>query len=1058
MLDRHPRARSAFLTSSLRRGLTPGLRRGQALVLVGLLAACGGGGGGGDSVGAGLSAGANRTVLASEVLTFTATPATDSGITDFSWRQTAGAPVVLVGPENQTVQFTAPERATTVELEVAGLGPAGTLVARDRVVIQVQSARPVLQAELRSTIEIRGGGEGRAMASAVHSGSGRLFVIDGVGGDVLAYDVSSPGAPSFVGVLPTPASTLGFTPGYPVAVAAGEAGAVGITWTGETPEFPGVLQLVDPNTLQTLNQVSTTGSNPVDVEVTADGSLFAIACAGDPLEVGAGDGFGYITIVHIPAGGAAALDVHGDIDPVVLNPFDGDEVALAQSGIRFFASSPRASVELTPRAVAISPDGETVWASCPENDALVVIDVVSGLITDLVPLEDRSFGPSGASFEATALRQRPLSAPALFTTPAGQSIPFGGITALVEATVNSSGIARIRTVSAAGPVTAPQDRDGDGELDLTLVDASARQELRTVSLTALGPVGDLELSTREPILGPAGQAVTGSPSLRAAQPGLASHDEEVLNLDGNVVPTDAYGARFGGATRVPGSDVWLGEMRRNGLWRLSSTGAVMQRFVPAGTPGTLGSGTLPAVFAQRRLNLSLPPALRYGGFGAVAHSPERGSILAVTRLPLDNPDTAADTTSRNSRIARMIELDSTSGSVVGEYAVVLEAVGHAFEGMTQFAGSGADDAGLYLLESSTDPSGFRAIFDLDLSSATNLRTLSASDYGAVSAVLESSTPEELAELVVSIVPAAKTLRVDLREVGLGGGAGQPSALVDFAGIGLLVGFDDQFQLGGASVNGSTGSIAGLGGSVAQLGVVQLQPSSADFAGNATMLAQSSLPIQGLTQPLDLVGIEIQGVSHVLSADGGRARVLPGSGSQNPFDETARLGGLLLDTGVFTNASTLQNPTVAGDLRVSRVGSDLDDDGLVDTLLAFGGRSISLRSRGGDALWRSSRSLERRAFEVKPALVSSAATLYGIRPSSLALGSIGGVRVLAAGLEGAGTVMLYDLSNPGSPLLSGVGSSATRPVDLDIAPIAGTTLFVTDEARGVIEVRRLTRSL
>ncbi|MFT7078190.1 MAG: hypothetical protein ACJA0P_004217, partial [Planctomycetota bacterium] len=98
-----------------------------------------------------------------------------------------------------TVRFFAPERATTVELEVAGLGSNGGVIARDRVVIQVQSGRPRLSSELRSTIEVRGGGEGRATDSAVHVGSGRLFVIDGVAGDVLAYDVSSPGAPSFVG-------------------------------------------------------------------------------------------------------------------------------------------------------------------------------------------------------------------------------------------------------------------------------------------------------------------------------------------------------------------------------------------------------------------------------------------------------------------------------------------------------------------------------------------------------------------------------------------------------------------------------------------------------------------------------------------------------------------------------------------------------------------------------------------------------------------------------------------------------------------------------------------
>lgn len=1041
MLDLHPRAFAALF---------------PALVAAALLTSCGGGGGGGDTAATGLSAGSNRTVLSSEPLVLTATASTDSGISDFAWRQTAGAAVSLSELPDGTVRFFAPERATTVELEVAGLGSNGGVIARDRVVIQVQSGRPRLSSELRSTIEVRGGGEGRATDSAVHVGSGRLFVIDGVAGDVLAYDVSSPGAPSFVGIVSMPQPTPGFSPGVPLAVAAGTSGAVGITWTGETPEFPGILQLVDPNTLQTLNQVSTSGSNPVDVEVMADGSLFAIACAGDPLEVGAGDAFGYVTMVLIPEGGPTEIEVHRDLIPVVLNPFDGDEAALALSGIRFFANNPTASVELTPRAVAISPDGGTVWASCPENDALVVIDVVSALITDLVPLEDRSFGSGGRSFETTGIRQRPESASTLLTTAAGQSISMGGVTGIIGVESNSNGDFAIRTVSAAGPATSPQDRDGNGTSDITLIDAGAAQATRTVTIPAFFSIGELTVTAQQPLVGPGNVSVTGAPSLYAAQAGLAQHDEEVLDLAGSAIPADSYGARFGGATLGPSDQPWLGEMRRNGLWHFNSTGQVLARYVPVGTPSALGTPTLPAVFAQRRLNLDLDPHQRHGGFGGVAYSPDRASILAVTRLPLDNPDTADDAASRGSRVARLVELDVSSGALLGEYAVVLESLGNALEGMAYTAGNGQLDSAIYLLESATDPNGFRAIFDLDLKDATNLRSLSSVDYAAVSAVLESTDPADLEGLSVPVVPARKTLRVDLRDIGLGGGNGQPSALA-FNGAGLaLVGFDDRFQLGNASIQSGTGVIVGFGGGPAQFGNALLLRNAGDFAGTDDLFLPRVVPIQGLHQPLALVGIEIDGESRVLSANGGLARVLPNAATGVPFDERARLGSLLLDTSVFPFAASLQHPLSAGNLLVSTVGSDLNGDLLVDQLLAFGSRSISLRSREGDEIWRSSRSLEERAHEEQPGRVAEAATFYGIRPSSLALGSIGGVQILAVGLEGAGSVMLYDMEEPGTPLLSGIGSLATRPVDVDIAPLDGTTLFVTDEARGVIEVRRLTR--
>ena len=1022
------------------------------------LTGCGGGSGsdGGGDTGAGLlSAGANRTVLTSQPLSFTAVATEASAITAYEWRQTSGLEVGLNAAMTRTVSFVTPERAAILEFEVIGFTDAEEEVDRDRVVVEVTSTRPEILSEIRSVIDVRGGGEGRAIASAVHSASQRLFVIDGVGGDVLAYDVSSPASPVFVGVVAAAEPTIGFSPGAPLSVAAGDSGAVAITWSGETPEFPGVLQLVDPGTLQTLLQVSTTGANPVDVEAAADGQYFAVACAGDAVNVGGGDGFGYITLLRIPAGGPSAVDVHTDLFAVVLNPFDGDELALAQSGIRFFRANPIASVELTPRSVTISPDGQTVWAACPENDALVVIDTASRLISDLVPLEDRSFGSSGPSFEAAAFRHVGDQAPTITTTPTGEEIPFGGITGIVSMSQTSFGPSNIQTVSAAGPAVGPADRNGNGTADITLVDPGMTQVIQTALTSSFGSAVDLALVETRPLTSSGGEAITGRPGMFGSSPGLAGHDEETFDLAGDPVQADAFGARFGGATSSPMGSIWLGEMRRNGLWRFSSTGEVVERYVPEGTPAAFGTGSLPAVFAQRRLNLSLEPGQRYGGFGAVGHHPVRESIFAAARLPLDNPDTAADTASRESRIARIVEVADADGSLVGEYVIVLEAVGHALEGMTYLPGG---DEGLFILEASTAADGFRGIYRIDVEKATNLRSLSAADYAAVSALLETTAPSGLAGLPTPIEPVQKTLRVDLRATGLDGGQGQPSALGTPDDVTLYVAFDDGHQLLNASVAPATGQVQNIGIGGMQSGVVVLPSNAADFSGTGGELRFFTQPIDGLTQPLDLVAIESDGVAQLVTADGGFARVLEPLGAGSVFDERLIVGGLLLDTNVFTNPAVVQDPERSGNLRVSSIGSDANSDGLVDRLLAFGGRSISVRDRLGRQTWQSTRALEQRAFEESPDAVLGAATLYGIRPSSLAVGALAGTRVLAAGLEGGSTVMLYDLSDPFAPLLSGVGSRALRPVDVDIATIEGTTLFVTDGASGSVEIRRLTRSL
>ena len=115
--------------------------------------------------------------------------------------------------------------------------------------------------------------------------------------------------------------------------------------------------------------------------------------------------------------------------------------------------------------------------------------------------------------------------------------------------------------------------------------------------------------------------------------------------------------------------------------------------------------------------------------------------------------------------------------------------------------------------------------------------------------------------------------------------------------------DDGFQLEESEVQGAGGALGGLSGVPAQLHWVQLQPSGADMSGDGAVSRQ---PIRGLTQPLDMVSMEGDGVDRLFTADGGVARTLPDPAGGQPFDERARLGGRLLDTGAFPGAAALEN--------------------------------------------------------------------------------------------------------------------------------------------------------
>ncbi|MEM1448853.1 MAG: hypothetical protein AAGI22_07055 [Planctomycetota bacterium] len=1033
-------------------------RTSAALVVATLLASCGGGGGGGGDATPLVFAGGDRTVGASTLVLATASAAPGVGVDSFTWRQVGGPALALdpnAGASSATVGLVTTDVDSVLTLEVAGLGATGDVLGVDRVSIRVEAVRPELRGIDVASIAIRGGGADRATSACLHRDSARLFVVDGVDGDVVVYDVSNPSSPSFAGAVLPPSPSFGFDPGPALDVGCGSSGPVAITWSGETLEFPGRIQLIDPLTLAELSAVTTFGANPVDIDAADDGSLFAVACAGNRPFTGGGDGRGYVTIVRIPPGGAGAVDVHRDVVPIPFGTFDGREADLAMAGVRWFSpNSPRASVELTPRAVTLSPDGRTAWAACPENDAVLVIDTQIEVPIACVPLDDRAWGTFAAGASTTATRTAWTAVPTLATTPAGDAIPVGGIAGIASAIELAGGSLALTVVAGAGPTLAPVETTGDSTLDLPMVDPD--RQLSVDRFVVDADSGAVELSSSVRLTGTSGAAVTGRANLGAVPSGLAGRDESIVDLDGSPVATSLLGARFAGATIGANGDLWLADPRRCGLWRFDVTGRLIARFVPEGTPSNLGSDTLPPAFATRRVNLTLEPGRRFGGFGGIAYDAGRGLVAAVTRLPLDNPDDANETVSRASSIVRLVEVDASTGACVGEFALVLDGPDHAFEGLALGATGGPFDGAYVLLEAASDPAGARVLHALDVSGATNLRSLSPPDYAAVDAVLESTLPGDLADLPTPIVPARKTPVVDLTDVGLGG-SGRPSGVVTL-GSDLVVTFDDDWGLAQASVAPGTGRIVGRASASTSVARLSLRPDGVDVSSAGAGFAPRELPIVGLVQPLDLVAYEDRGEPRIAYAGGGFPRVLPSGGGPPPFDERRRVRDLTLDTLVFPGAAALQQPDVAGDLFVSDLGADSNGNMLVDRLQSFGARSIGVLDGAAAPLWSSGERLVARAALERPDLQRAAATESGIQPRAVAITSDvpGGAPVLVTALQGAGLVVAHDLGSPSAPVFAGVVARPDAPTDVDVAEIGGALMATVEAAGGRVLLTRLVR--
>lgn len=1020
------------------------------LASVGVVAACGGGGGGGSSATFGAAAGADRTVApyASVVLDGTVTGGAAL------WTQLSGPPVtILGGSSSPTLRFVAPEDPLELVFELRVV-EAGVVRAGDEVTVTVAAPFGEVSGNVRARILVNGGGPNHARRAAFEAAAQRMFVLDADAASVRAYDVANPDVPIEAGSLPTPAPQPGFTAGPPIDVVAA-GGVLAVVHEATSRQIPGRIVFYDPTTLAELASWSC-GPGPIDADITADGTQVAVACAGDIGFGAAADPRGSVTWLQVPGGDPLAIDPLLHSRTFNFAGFDDRGAELLGFGVRLPRTNVDVSRDLEPRAVTFTPDGTEILVSLPANNAIARIATASLIVGDVRGLElaDWTGAPGGTS-ALDGLRpveftvDRPSG-----TTAGGQVVPsldFEGVVSVTPGIDPNQLEAELLT--ARGPVLPAQDVDADGEPERPFALTSAGPRLVRVRVDAL--TGEVTVLSETVLRGNSGAPLTSRANLQASAPGLARHDEEQVDLFGAALPLDPLGVYAGDAIRV-GAEIWLAEQHRPSFVRMNASGGFVARYVPQGTnaPGTvLGVEQLPGTYIQRVLD---------GGFEGLAASADGQTIFAILGRPLDNPDSADDHASRTSRIVRVLAVARVTGAVVGEYVYVLERAGHVVRDLDLDA-----DGRLVVLEE--DPQRAACVFfRADLAGATNLSTLGAA-YSAVNAALETTAPQGLGGLAAPVVPLAKSLALDLGEAGVHATAflargvdGEFPLLVRADAHGLL----------GTVLDTNTGRFTqptAPGPPPGPLALSLFGARGAQFDGSADDEGSSfaSRPVVGLRQALDLVAFEADGRVLVAGADGGLVRVIGGTPG---YDETTRVGDVVLDTLVFPNAATLVRPDVLGPLRISRVDGDTDNDGLFDRLVAFGGRSVfltdlaSTSSGSFHVAWDSGDRLQRRVLARQADRewrLDAAAPNAGLEPRCLVLAEEGTQRRLIVACGGTGSLAVYDLAIPAAPRFVGFLPSGldADPTDLvyvpgSVAPAGRGYLVAVDAIAGAVELIEL----
>lgn len=713
--------------------------------------------------------------------------------------------------------------------------------------------------------------------AAYDPASQRLFVTSAFSNTVDVLDLSDPSNPTRITTL----TDLG---GSPNSVATAN-GVVAVAVEANPIQDDGEVVFYDTDGTRT--GAVTVGALPDMLTFSPDGSRIIVANEGEPNGDYTNDPPGAVSVIDISDGVASATVT--TLDFSAFNT-DGDRYSeIANQAIRVFGPGSSIAQDLEPEYIALA--GNNAYVTLQENNALAIVDIASSppSVTGIVALGFKNHNLSSSNKSASLFTYPFTDLPPLGTTAAGEQILLGGFSGLYfEGEVD--GKYRFVTHPDRGPNAEPIN----GQRPFPLPDFQTRIiRFDFDPTTGAIEIVDTILLSRDGGATP----ITGLPNL-AGTPGLAYADEIPVDLSGNTLEYDPFGADLEGIVIAPDDTFWMVDEYRPAIYHFSATGELIERYVPEGSSDTVNTGTavLPAVYAQRWTNR---------GFEAVAL--EGNKLYAFIQSPLDNPDVENDANAKASIVNRILEFDITTEQPTAEYVYLIE--GGPSDKIGDAVALGGGEFLVVERDSATGPGALKKIFKIDLAGATD--TL-GSDV-----VLESLDAAGLA--AEGITPVSKEAYVDLAAAGYyQGDKVEGLALLPDGSLAVIN--DNDFGVGGSTFDPETGLLDPPPARLEPiLGIIKFGSNALDPSNDDDGINIANWPVRGMYQPDAIDSFEIGGTTYLITANEGDAREY-----ENGLVEESDVADLILDSTAFPNAADLRQDAALGNLKVTRANRLISD--------------------------------------------------------------------------------------------------------------------------------------
>ena len=870
-------------------------------------------------------------------------------------------------------------------------------------------------------------GEGGAEILSFDPSTNIIAVSNAEDNTVELLDISTPSTPVLLVSVAIPGGGVNSVSCF--------NGFCAVAAEGLSKQDSGTIQIIDLTT-KTIVKSYPAGALPDMVTFSPDGNYIVAANEGEPDDDFENDPEGSVTVIDV-----SSSVLTGVVKQISLASFNDKKQQLRNAGVKLFAprivdgivtGEATVAQDLEPEYVAVTPDSKKAFVGCQENNAVLVINLETCEVEEIQPL-----GLKDWSKDQPVIINCPFpKMPVIGRTPANQKIRLGGFSGLLFEKRLPNGKLIFLTHPDRGPNGDPTDVHGDGNKERPFPIPSFQPSIYRFSLNpANGKIrllNRIRLWRRGKTISFFGfkfriiKKMTGLPNLQADEPGKAYTDEIPVDLLGNQITNDPFGADLEGLAVDEAGNFWMCDEYRPSIYKFNKFGILIKRFIPAGTSaaagkpaGFYGEESLPAVYASRRANR---------GFEALAI--QDGKVFAFMQSPLDNPDISNieaelagkknDYNSRASKLIRIVEMDLETETITGEYAYLFEGA----SGVDKIGDAAPLGNGRFAVierDSSVESDARKFIFEIDLKGATNLLHLDDSIRG-INGSLELMGAEQMA--VEGIKPVYKRKILNLSSLGYNAGD-KPEGLTVLDDNTWAVINDNDFGLLDQPVPYDGSVPLNPDPTKTVLGIIsfqqsnQLDPSNEDgpedlndpgeFLGAINFRYAN---VFGMYQPDSMSAVTIDGKTYYLTANEGDARDYDG------YSEEERVKDLLLDESFPTDT---QDGDQLGRMKTTTELLDLDGDEDIDRIHVYGARSLTIRDENGGIVYDSADIVGKKTAELVPDLFNSddnstgkfdqRSDDKGAEPEALTVGKVNGKTYAFLGLERTGGIMIFNISDP-----------------------------------------------